>query len=56
MDARTLLQLVRSAHPEATKKEVIRAAFEAVLAVVNCDAEKALTLHDFALKGRGNDD
>ena len=56
MDARTLLQLVRSAHPEATKKEVIHAAFEAVLAVVHYDAERAVTLHDFALKGRGSDD
>jgi hypothetical protein len=55
MDARTLLQLVRSTHPEATKKEVIHAAFEAVLVVVHHDAEKAATLQDFAIRGRGGD-
>lgn len=56
MDARTLLQRVRAVHPEATKKEVIHAAFEAVLAVVNYDADKAAALQDFAIKGRGGDE
>jgi len=34
----------------------IHAAFEAVLTVVNHDAEKAIAPQDFALKGRGGDD
>ena len=56
MDARKLLQLVRSVHPEATKKEVMHAALEAVMAVVNYDADKALALQDFAIKARGGDE
>lgn len=55
IDARTLMQRVRSVHPEATKKEVMQAAFEAVVAVVHYDSEKALALQDFAIKGRGDD-
>ena len=34
----------------------MHAALEAVMAVVNYDADKALALQDFAIKARGGDE
>ncbi len=51
-----LLKEARKAHPDASKKDVIRAAFRTVIAAADTDAEKALLLQDFALKGRAGDE
>lgn len=48
-----LVHAVRAVHPEATKKEIIRAAFAAVIALAEADPERARALQDFALKTRG---
>jgi hypothetical protein len=50
-----LLSEVKRLHPEASKKEIMRAAFATVIAVVDHDIDQALILQEFALKGRGGD-
>ncbi len=55
MSTKELLRQVRHAHPEASKKEIIHAAFSTVITVVDNDIDKALLLQDFALKERGGD-
>ena len=49
-----LVQAVRAVHPEATKKEIIHAAFAAVIAMAEVDPDRASTLQDFALRNRGD--
>jgi hypothetical protein len=58
MSPKELLRETRRAHPKASKKNIIRAAFASIIAVVDSDVDKALMLQDFALKerGTGNDD
>lgn len=56
MSPKELLRQVRRAHPEASKKEIIRAAFATVITAVDSDIDKALLLQDFALKERGPGD
>lgn len=56
MTPKELLKEARKAHPGASKKEIIRAAFRTVIAAADTDAEKALLLQDFALKERAVDD
>lgn len=56
MTPKELLKAARKAHPDASKKEIVRAAFRTVIAAADTDAEKALLLQDFALKERGVDD
>jgi hypothetical protein len=56
MSPKELLKLTRKAHPEATKKEIVRAAFRSLITVADTDAEKALLLQDFAIKERGVDE
>ena len=51
-----LLQAVRAVHPEASKKEIIHAAFVAIIAVAERDPGLALELQNFAIKGRGVDE
>lgn len=48
-----MLKAARKAHPKASKKEIVRAAFASLIAVADHDSEKALKLQDFALKERG---
>ena len=48
-----MLKAARKAHPKASKKEIVRAAFASLIAVADNDGEKALKLQDFALKERG---
>jgi hypothetical protein len=55
MTPKELLKEARKAHPDASKKDVIRAAFRTVIAAADTDAEKALLLQDFAIKGRGDE-
>ena len=55
MSPKDLLRETKKLHPEATKKDIVRAAFASLIAVVDNDSEKALVLQDFALKERGGD-
>jgi hypothetical protein len=56
MTPKELLKEARKAHPDASKKEIIRAAFRTVIASADTDTEKALLLQDFALKGRAGEE
>lgn len=49
-----LIQAVRAVHPEATKKEIIHAAFAAVIVLAEVDPERARALQDFALRNRAS--
>jgi len=51
-----LLSLVRRAHPRASKKEIIRAAFGTIIAIADREPESAQLLQDFALNERVGDD
>ena len=48
-----MLKATRKAHPKASKKDIVRAAFASLIAVADHDGDKALELQDFALKQRG---
>ncbi len=56
MSPRELLKQTRKAHPDASKKEIIRAAFASIIAVADSDIDKALLLQDFALQERAEGD
>ncbi len=56
MSPKELLKLTRKAHPDASKKEIVRAAFRSLIVAADNDAEKALLLQDFALRERAVDD
>jgi hypothetical protein len=56
MSPKELLKLTRKAHPKASKKEIMRAAFGTIIAVADSDPDKALALQDFALKERASGD
>lgn len=49
-----LLQRVRKVHPEATKKDIIHAAFAAVIALAESAPHSAVALQDFAIRQRGD--
>jgi hypothetical protein len=42
----------KRAHPKAKKKDIVRAAFAAVIAIADADIEKARLLQNFALDAR----
>lgn len=50
---RDLLQAVRRVHPEATKREIMTAAFAAMILLADKDPDRARTLHDLAIRSRG---
>jgi hypothetical protein len=52
MSPKELLKLARKAHPEASKKEIIHAAFSSIIAVADSDVDKAVMLQNFALQER----
>ena len=56
MTPKELLKQARKQHPEASRKEIVRAAFASIIAISSSDIDKALVLQDFALKTRGADD
>jgi hypothetical protein len=56
MSPKELLRLTRKAHPDASKKEIMRAAFGSIIDIADSDVDKALALQDFALKERAVDD
>ena len=56
MTPKELLKAARKAHPEASKKEIIRAAFHSIITVADSDVDKATLLQSFALQERAVDD
>ena len=56
MSPKELLRLTRKAHPDASKKEIMRAAFGSIIAIADSDVDKALALQHFALQERAVDD
>lgn len=56
MSPRELLKATRRAHPDASKKEIVRAAFRSLISVADSDADKAAILQNFALQERAVDD
>jgi hypothetical protein len=56
MTPKELLKAARRAHPDASKKEIIRAAFRSIITVADSDADKATVLQNFALQERAVDD
>jgi hypothetical protein len=52
MTPKELLKLTRKAHPDASKKEIIRAAFGSIISVADSDSDKAAVLQNFALTER----
>jgi hypothetical protein len=56
MSPKELLKAARKAHPDASKKEIMRAAFGSIIAVADSDVDKALILQNFALTERAVDD
>ena len=56
MTPKELLKAARKAHPDASKKEIIRAAFRSIITVADSDAEKATLLQNFALTERAVDE
>lgn len=51
-----LVAAVREKHPDATKKEIVRAAFFALSDGHDSGSPQSGALHDFALKERGMDE
>lgn len=47
-----LISAVRKEHPDASKKDVVRAAFFAIIAHADGDPDQMRQLHDFALRER----
>lgn len=56
MTPKELLKAARKAHPDASKKEIVRAAFRSLISVADSDVDKAVILHNFALQERAVDD
>ncbi|HVY52060.1 MAG TPA: hypothetical protein VHA07_10945 [Devosia sp.] len=56
MTPKELLKAARKAHPEASKKDIIRAAFHSIITVADSDVDKAVILQNFALQERAVDD
>lgn len=52
MKPKALLEAVRKEHPKATKKDVVRAAFYAVIVHSDKEPERSARLHGFALTER----
>ncbi|MBX5000770.1 hypothetical protein [Rhizobium lentis] len=51
-----LIKAVMKSHPQASKKEIVRAAFYALIAHAGNEPEKAGILQDFAITERTKDD
>ncbi|MFK5600585.1 hypothetical protein ACFZ8E_26890 [Methylobacterium sp. HMF5984] len=56
MKPKDLLTAAREKHPEASKKEVVRAAFYALIDSHAADPEAVKGLHAFALGERASDE
>lgn len=56
MSPKELLKATRRAHPDASKKDIVRAAFRSLISVADSDADKAAILQNFALQERAVED
>ena len=56
MSTSALMRETKRAHPKAKKKEIVRAAFAAVITIADNEIEKARLLQNFALDARGPGD
>ena len=56
MSPKELLKLTRKAHPDASKKEIVRAAFRSIISVADTEGDKAVLLQNFALQERAVDE
>lgn len=54
--AKEIIAAVRERHPGASKKDVVRAAFFALIGGMEEDPEKAKRIHDLAIAERAADD
>jgi hypothetical protein len=52
LQPRDLLKAVRRNYPFASRTEVVRAAYHAVLELADADLDKARALQDFAIRAR----
>lgn len=52
MKPKDLLKAVKEIHPRASKKEIVRAAFYAIIARADDEPEKSRTLQAFAIAER----
>jgi hypothetical protein len=55
MKPKKLFKAVREEHPDASRKEIVRAAFLAVIDNSDANPEKSVQLQNFALSERGGD-
>lgn len=55
MTPKALVQAVRDRHPEASKKEIARAAFLSVILSAEFSPEDTQALHDLAMDAREDD-
>ena len=53
MTPKQLLKAVQNRHPDASKKDIVRAAFFSIIQNADGEAEKARKLHAFAIRERG---
>jgi hypothetical protein len=53
---RDLIKAVRKTHPKATKKEVVRAAFHALVSDKKVEDGAVAAIHDFAITERASQD
>lgn len=56
MKPRDLIEIVRAKHPKASKKDISRAAFYAVILMAESDPSEAAHVQDFALSARGDEE
>ena len=56
MKPKELIAAVRKKHPEASKKEIVRAAFYALSDSTEGSAERAQRLHAFAIGERSSEE
>ena len=56
MTPKQLLKLARRAHPNASKKDVVRAAFYSMIVNADSQPSKAEKLQDFAIRERTTED
>jgi hypothetical protein len=52
LNPKQLLNAIRQEFPDATRKEIVRAAFFAVITTVDADGNRARELQNFALAER----
>ena len=55
MKPKALIDAVKQHHPQATKKEIARAAFLSVILAAEYDPEETQALHDLAMETRDGD-